>query len=137
MNPSVENSLARWAIVLAVLCPAGMTSWANAAEAPPALFAGLEPIAPDPVQSLPATEGWQRDAVVYHVWLAAFRDSDGNGIGDLRGVIQSLDTLRDLRVNTLWLSPFFENASSLRNLHGYDVTDHHRVDPRFGTNADA
>jgi alpha-amylase len=114
-----------------------LTSRTTAAETRPALFAGLEPVAPDPAQSLPAAAGWHEDAVVYHLWVAAFRDSDGNGIGDLRGIIQSLDTLRDLGVNTLWLSPFFENASSPRNLHGYDVIDHHRVDPRFGTNADA
>jgi alpha-amylase len=137
LNPAITNFLCRWAIVLAVAWSVGLIGRATAAESPPALFAGLEPVAPDPAQSLPAAEGWHRDAVVYHVWLAAFRDSDGNGIGDLRGIIQSLDTLRDLGVNALWLSPFFENASSFRNLHGYDVIDHHRVDPRFGTNADA
>lgn len=108
-----------------------------AAEAPADLFTGLEPAQPNPAQSLVTDRpDWYRDAVVYHLWVAAFRDADGNGTGDLRGVIQSLDTLRDLGVTTIWLSPFFESASTLRNLHGYDVIDHYRVDPRLGTNDD-
>ena len=108
------------------------------AETPPRLFAGLKSPAPDRVQSLSTdVEDWYKDAVVYHLWVSAFRDSDGDGIGDLRGIIESLDTLHELGVTTLWLSPFFESASTLRNLHGYDVTDHYRVDPRLGTNADA
>jgi alpha-amylase len=132
------NLVAHWtAIVATGLAIGPATRATDVAEAAPALFPGLGPVVPDPVRSLPTAEGWHEDAVVYHVWIAAFRDSDGDGIGDLRGIIQSLDILRDLGVNALWLSPFFENASSLRNLHGYDVIDHFRVDPRFGTNDDA
>lgn len=102
------------------------------------LFAGLEQARPDRAQSLPAERAdWHKDAVIYHLWVAAFRDSDGDGIGDLRGIIQSLDTLRELGVNTIWLSPFFKSASTLRNLHGYDVVDHREVDPRLGKNEDA
>lgn len=137
MKSTSLNVVARWVAivggVLAIVAEARATQPAGA----PAFFAGLEPVAPDPVQSLAAAEGWHQDAVVYHLWVAAFRDSDGDGLGDLRGIIQSLDLLRDLGVNTLWLSPFFENASSVRNLHGYDVIDHYRVDRRFGTNDDA
>jgi alpha-glucosidase len=108
------------------------------AQSPPWLFAGLGQPAPDLAQSLATTaDDWYKDAVVYHLWVSAFRDSDEDGIGDLCGVIQSLDALQQLGVNTLWLSPFFQSASSLRNLHGYDVTDHYQVDPRLGTNEDA
>jgi alpha-amylase len=135
---SLLNLAARWvAIVVTSLALGPLTRATEAIETAPALFPGLGRVAPDPAQSLPAVEGWHKDAVVYHVWIAAFRDTDGDGIGDLRGIIQSLDILGDLGVNALWLSPFFENASSLRNLHGYDVIDHYRVDPRFGTNDDA
>ena len=110
----------------------------TAATNAPSLFAGLDPARPDRAQSL-ATErpDWHKDAIVYHVWVAAFRDSDGDGMGDLRGIIQSLDTLRELGVNTLWLSPFFKSGSTIRNLHGYDVIDHQEVDPRLGNNDDA
>jgi 1,4-alpha-glucan branching enzyme len=93
---------------------------------------------PDPALSLSsAVRDWHKDAVVYHLWVAAFHDSDGDGVGDLAGITERLGTLRDLGVNTLWLSPFFLNASGARNLHGYDVIDHHQVDPRFGTTEDA
>jgi alpha-amylase len=111
---------------------------ASAADAPAPLFAGLDSAMPDRAQSLVTDRSdWHKDAVVYHLWVAAFRDSDGDGLGDLRGIIQSLDTLRELGVNTLWLSPFFKSASTIRNLHGYDVIDHRQVDSRLGNNADA
>jgi alpha-amylase len=104
----------------------------------PSLFEGLPPIRPDPTLSLKTqAQDWYKDAVVYHLWVAAFRDSNGDGIGDLKGVTQGLDTLKDLGVNCLWLSPFFESSSNARNLHGYDVVDHCTVDPRLGTNDDA
>lgn len=101
-------------------------------------YFGVGAAEPDPQLSLPSeVDDWHKDAVVYHLWVAAFHDSDGDGVGDLNGITERLDTLRELGVNTLWLSPFFLNASGARNLHGYDVIDHHRVDPRFGTNEDA
>ena len=80
---------------------------------------------------------WYKDAVVYHLWVPAFRDSDKDGVGDLKGVIQGLDTLKDLGITCIWLSPFFKSSSGPRNLHGYDVVDHYTVDPRLGTNDDA
>lgn len=118
---------------------AGDFSTPAPAPRPPAadLFAGLAAPAPDAQLSLAAPEGWYKDAAVYHLWVQAFRDSNSDGIGDLRGVIQGLDTLKALGVNTLWLSPFFETASTLPNLHGYDVIDHYKVDPRFGSLEDA
>ncbi len=107
------------------------------AESPELLFAEIAEPSPDASQSLQtASDDWYKDAVVYHLWVASFRDSDGNGTGDVRGIIESLDTLQQLGVNTIWLSPFFESASSNRNLHGYDVIDHYQVDARLGTNAD-
>lgn len=115
-----------------------LVNGAAAAETPTRLFAGLDPAKPDRAQSLATDHSdWHKDAIVYHLWVAAFRDSDGDGIGDLRGIIQSLDTLQELGVNTLWLSPFFKSASTIRNLHGYDVIDHREVDPRLGKNEDA
>src|SRR5882724_8871134 len=100
---------------------------------PPSLFDGLPSIQPDRILSLKTeSQDWYKDAVVYHLWVAAFRDSDNDGVGDLKGVIQGLDSLKDLGVTCLWLSPFFKSSSTPRNLHGYDVVDHYTVDPRLG-----
>src|SRR5438477_131744 len=122
-------------------CAAVLTlilGWASAPLRADSLFEGLPAIHPDGALGLKAdTKDWYQDAVVYHLWVASFRDSDKDGVGDLKGIIQSLDTLRDLGVNCLWLSPFFKSSSNSRNLHGYDVVDHYSVDPRLGNNEDA
>ncbi|MBR0294523.1 MAG: hypothetical protein IJQ67_01280 [Bacilli bacterium] len=67
--------------------------------------------------------------VGYHVFVASFRDSDGDGLGDLRGVIDSLDYLEDLGVQVLWLTPIQESDS----YHGYDIIDYFAVDQKFGS----
>ena len=73
---------------------------------------------------------WWRDAVVYQVYPRSFADSDGDGLGDIPGVITRLDYLHDLGVNAIWLSPFY---TSPLNDGGYDVADYRQVDPRLGT----
>jgi len=75
---------------------------------------------------------WQR-GVIYQIVVPSFRDSNGDGLGDLAGIIEKLDYLRWLGVNGIWLTPFYR--SPLEEL-GYDVADHCDVDPRFGTLAD-
>ncbi len=74
-------------------------------------------------------QGWEENSVGYQVFIASFADSDGDGMGDLRGVIQKLDYLKELGVDTLWLTPFQQSNS----YHGYDIMDYFTVDPRFGT----
>src|SRR6266576_3795424 len=104
----------------------------------PSLFAGLPPVHPDAALSLKTDRAdWYKDAVVYHLWVASFRDSDKDGVGDLKGIIEGLDTLKDMGITCLWLSPFFKSSSNARNLHGYDVIDHYSADPRLGANDDA
>ncbi|MDE7329797.1 MAG: hypothetical protein K2N30_01705 [Clostridia bacterium] len=74
-------------------------------------------------------EGWEENSVGYQIFIASFADSDGDGMGDLQGVISKLDYLEDLGVDTLWLTPFQQSNS----YHGYDIMDYFSVDPRFGT----
>lgn len=74
-----------------------------------------------------------RDKVVYQIYPKSFRDSDGDGFGDIPGVIEKLDYLQELGVDYLWLTPFF--ISPQRD-NGYDVADYRRIDPKFGTMED-
>lgn len=73
--------------------------------------------------------GWEEDAVGYQIFIASFCDSDGDGMGDLQGIISKLDYLKGLNVDVLWLTPF----QSSTNYHGYDIKDYYSVDSRFGT----
>ena len=73
------------------------------------------------------------DKVIYQIYPKSFYDSDGDGLGDLRGVTAKLDYLRDLGVDTLWLTPFFPSP---QRDNGYDVADYTAIDPQFGTMAD-
>lgn len=99
---------------------------------------------PLPAPTLPATgpDGtpWWNEAIVYEVFVRSFYDSDGDGIGDLRGLIEKLDylndgdpaTTTDLGVTALWLMPIHPSPS----YHGYDVTDYYTVNPDYGTLTD-
>ena len=73
---------------------------------------------------------WWRDAVIYQIYPRSFSDANGDGNGDLQGVIDRLDYLQALGVDALWLSPFY--PSPLAD-GGYDVADYCDVDPRLGT----
>jgi alpha-amylase len=83
---------------------------------------------------------WTRGGTCYEIFVRSFADSDGDGIGDLRGLTARLDYLNDgdprttgdLGVNCLWLMPVTESPG----YHGYDVSDHYRVEPDYGTNDD-
>ncbi len=76
------------------------------------------------------TSEWWREAVFYHIYPLSFADSDGDGYGDLDGIISKLDYLSDtLGINAVWLSPFYR--SPMKDW-GYDISDHTDVDPIFG-----
>ncbi len=76
---------------------------------------------------------WLCDGVIYQVYPSSYKDSDGNGIGDIRGVISELDYIESLGVRAIWFNPLFVSGWIDG---GYDVIDFYRVDPRFGTNND-
>jgi alpha-amylase len=75
---------------------------------------------------------WARGAVFYEVFVRSFADSDGDGIGDLRGLTAKLDYLKNLGVDALWLMPVFESPS----YHGYDTVDYEKIQPAYGTGED-
>ncbi len=73
---------------------------------------------------------WWRGGVIYQVYPRSFYDSNGDGVGDLRGVVEKIDYIASLNVDAIWLSPFF--TSPMKDF-GYDVSDYRDVDPLFGT----
>ena len=77
-----------------------------------------------------AQHAWWQDAVIYQIYPRSFQDTNGDGVGDLPGVTQRLDHLRELGVDALWLSPIF--PSPMRDF-GYDVADYTAIAPEFGT----
>jgi len=91
---------------------------------------------PEPTATLqrPALDApaWFRDAVLYEIFVRSFYDSNGDGIGDLRGITQQLDYLHDLGVTAIWLTPIQPAAS----YHGYDITDYLSINPDYGSEAD-
>ncbi len=80
------------------------------------------------------TPKWLGNAVFYQIYPPSFYDSNGDGIGDIQGMIEKLDYVKDSGFNAIWLNPWFESA--FRD-GGYDITDFCKVDPRYGTNEDA
>ena len=73
---------------------------------------------------------WWRQAVIYQIYPRSFRDTDGNGIGDLNGIIEKIPYLASLNIDAVWLSPFYPSALADG---GYDVDDYRDVDPKIGT----
>ena len=76
---------------------------------------------------------WWHDKVAYQIYPKSFYDSNGDGIGDIPGIIEKLDYLRDLGVDILWLSPIYKSPLADQ---GYDISDYYSIDPRFGTMED-
>ena len=73
---------------------------------------------------------WWKEAVVYQIYPRSFKDSDGDGIGDLRGILSKLDYLKSLGIDVIWLSPIF---SSPNDDNGYDISDYRNIMTEFGT----
>jgi alpha-amylase len=102
---------------------------AGQAQLPATALVYGDPVAPPPAQRWRTDPG---DGVYYQVFVRSFQDSDGDGIGDLRGLTSRLPYLAGLGVTGLWLTPIHPSPS----YHGYDVVDYRAVHPDFGTLAD-
>ena len=79
------------------------------------------------------TKKWWKEAVVYQIYPRSFKDSNGDGIGDLKGITSELDYIKGLGVDVIWLSPHFDSPNAD---NGYDIRDYRKVMTEFGTMAD-
>ena len=109
--------LALLALPLLLIC--ALPLWAQKIQAPSQIN-GYEP-------------RWWKEAVVYQIYPRSFKDSNGDGIGDLPGITSKLDYLQQLGVNVIWLSPHFDSPNAD---NGYDIRDYRKVMAEFGTMAD-
>ena len=78
-------------------------------------------------------KAWWKESVVYQIYPRSFKDSNGDGMGDLRGIIQKLDYLKELGVDVVWLSPVYKSPN---DDNGYDISDYQDIMTEFGTLAD-
>ncbi len=83
---------------------------------------------------IPDCPEWLNKAVFYQIYPQTFYDTNGDGIGDLKGIIEKLDYVKSLGVDGFWINPFFESPF---NDAGYDISDYYKVAPRYGTQEDA
>lgn len=78
-------------------------------------------------------QDWWKDIVMYQIYPRSFQDSNGDGIGDLRGIIDRLDYLQSLGIDLIWLSPIYQSPN---DDNGYDISNYYEIHPEFGTMAD-
>ena len=76
---------------------------------------------------------WWKEGIVYQIYPRSFKDTSGNGVGDLRGIIQKLDYIKSLGVTMVWLNPIYESPN---DDNGYDISDYRAIMKEFGTMED-
>jgi oligo-1,6-glucosidase len=99
-------------------------------------FACREHVQDNPLvetNALTKAEGWWKEGVVYQLYPRSFKDTDGDGVGDLKGIIEKLDYLKSLGIDIVWLNPIYESPN---DDNGYDISDYRDIMAEFGTMAD-
>lgn len=81
----------------------------------------------------PIQKAWWKEAVFYQIYPRSFKDSNGDGIGDLQGIISKLDYIKELGIDAIWLSPIYDSPN---DDNGYDIRDYHKIMAEFGTMED-
>ena len=81
-------------------------------------------------QSQNSSDEWWRHAVIYELYPQSFQDSDGDGVGDLKGIASRLDYLHDLGIDAIWITPIYPSPGVD---NGYDIADYTAIDPKYGT----
>lgn len=76
---------------------------------------------------------WWHDSIVYQIYPKSFQDSNGDGIGDIKGIISRLDYLKDLGINVIWICPIYKSPMVD---NGYDISDYYEIDECFGNMED-
>ena len=119
-------------IALAILTTFGLITISLGALEPPS-----QGVSQSGGQAVPTVNGyqpkWWKEAIVYQVYPRSFKDTNGNGIGDLKGITSELDYIHGLGVNVVWLSPHYDSPNAD---NGYDIRDYRKVMTEFGTMSD-
>ena len=84
-------------------------------------------------QAKSAGQEWWKHAVLYEIYPRSFQDSDGDGIGDIKGMTSRLDYLHDLGIDAIWITPMYPSPGVD---YGYDISDYTAIDPVYGTMSD-
>jgi len=95
-----------------------------------AISAGGQTATPKAATAASTEQNWWKNAVIYEIYPRSFQDSNGDGIGDLNGITQRLDYLKELGVDAIWLSPVYPSPQVD---FGYDISDYKNIDPQYGT----
>ncbi|RZL15892.1 MAG: hypothetical protein EOO62_02790, partial [Hymenobacter sp.] len=121
-------------LVLALLGALGLLTACSSGSKPEATIDGTltTTIAAD-TAGLGKKTDWWKETVVYQLYPRSFQDSNGDGVGDLKGIISRLDYLKSLGVGSVWLNPIY---TSPNDDNGYDISDYRQIQPEFGTMAD-
>ena len=115
--------IAMFALILALLCPTPAAIAANNEQTGNSQAVTANGYRPK----------WWKEAIVYQVYPRSFKDSNGDGIGDLKGITSKLDYIQGLGINVIWLSPHYDSPNAD---NGYDIRDYRKVMAEFGTMAD-
>jgi alpha-amylase len=136
LAPTIAPSVTPTSAILSALANQAKLTPTSGSQPATAAAATPSPAA----QASPAVNGWWNDTVFYEVFVRSFKDSDGDGTGDIQGLIEQLDylndgnpdTTTDLGITGIWLMPITESSS----YHGYDVVDYYAVESDYGTQED-